>query len=109
MQALTKEQITKLPAGDVQLTGIEWRHDMDLVLTLVLPGQKRAHLTATFAHHLHVSLEFEERSGGNPLTWDTTYSELPDGGWRVLMDFAGTGAVEFDCAELHFEYDTNDA
>jgi hypothetical protein len=109
MSTVTKEDIAKLPACDVSLAGIEWRHDMALVLSLVLPDKRRAHLTAKFARHLRVSLEFDERSGGYPLSWDTTYSELPDGEWHVLMDFAHAGAVEFDCSELHFEYDTNAA
>lgn len=109
MSALTKEGIVKLPACDVQLAGIEWQPDMALVLTLVLPDNRRAHLTATFARHLRISLEFDERTGGYPMTWDTTYSELPDGGWHVLMDFEHKGAVEFDCSELYFEYVTNAA
>jgi len=109
MQALTKEEVIKLPACDVQLAGIEWRHDMALVLTLVLPDKRPAQLTATFGRHLRVALEFDERGAGYPLSWDTTYSELPDGEWHVLMDFAHTGAVEFDCSELHFEYVTNAA
>jgi hypothetical protein len=109
MSIVTKEELAKLPAGDVRLTGIEWRPDMALVLTFVLPDERRAHLTATFARHLRIGIEFDERSGGYPLTWDTTYSELPNGGWHVLMDFAHTGAVEFDCSELHFEYVTDAA
>ena len=109
MPALTKEEVTQLPACDLQLAGIEWRDDMALVLTLIVPDNRRAQLTATFASHLRVTVEFDERGAGYPLSWDTTYSELPDGGWHVLMDFAHTGAVEFDCSELHFEYVTNAA
>ena len=109
MSTVTKQEIAKLPKCDVELAGIEWRHDMALVLSFVLPDKKRARLTGTFARHLRVGLHFDERSGGYPLSWDITYSELPDGEWHVLMDFAHTGAVEFDCSELHFEYDTNAA
>ena len=109
MQTLTKEEVARLPACDVCLAGIEWLDDMTLVLTLVLPDDRRAHLTATFARHLRISLEFNARSGGLPMTWDTTYSELPHGEWNVLMDFANTGSVEFDCSELHFEYVSNTA
>jgi hypothetical protein len=103
MQALTKAEITKLPACDVQLEGIEW-HGNDLVLTLVVPAKGRAKLTATFAHHLRVTLEFDDQSAGCPLSWDTTYTALPNGDWHVLMDFAHTGAVEFECSQLHFRY-----
>jgi len=109
MSTVTKEEIAKLPACDVQLVGIEWPRDMVLVLSLVLPDARRAHLTATFARNLRVSLEFDERSGGCPFSWDITYSELPNGEWHVLMDFARNGAVEFDCSDLHYELDTNAA
>jgi hypothetical protein len=106
MNIVTKEGIAELPAGDLQLARIEWRPDMSLVLTLLLSDKRRAHLTATFARHLHIGIEFDERSGGYPLTWDTIYSELPAGGWHVLMDFAHAGEVEFDCSELHIDYAT---
>ena len=106
MPALTKDEVQKLPAGDVQLAGLSWLPDMSLALALLLPGGRQARLLCTFAHHVRIGLEFEERTGGYPLSWDVTYSELPDGGWHVLMDFAHTGSVELDCAELHFDYVT---
>ncbi len=107
MQALTKEEIQKLPRCDVELAGIDWQPDMLLVFTLLLPDGMRARLRGTFARHLNIQLEFDERSGGYPMTWDIIYSKLPDNGWHILMDFAGKGAIEFDCSELHFEYVTN--
>jgi hypothetical protein len=109
MHALAKDEVQKLPRGDVQLAGISWLPDMSLAFTLLLSDGRRARLLCTFAHYVRIRLEFEERAGGYPLSWDIKYSELPDGGWHVLMDFAHTGSVEFDCAELHFEYVTNAA
>ncbi len=107
MSKVTKEEIATLPSCDAELAGIEWRPDMALIMSLILPDNRRAHLTATFARHLRFNLEFDERSGGYPLSWEATYSELPDGEWHVLIDFAHAGAVEFNCSELHFDYDTN--
>src|SRR4051812_40600166 len=109
MQALSKDEIQKLPSSDVGLDGIEWQPDMILVLTLTLPDGKRARLSGTFARHLRVNLEFDERTGGRPMTWETIYSELPAGEWHVHMDFASKGDIEFDCSELRFEYATNAA
>src|SRR4051812_22798238 len=102
----TKEDIAELPACDVKLAGIEWQPSMALVFTLVLPNGRRAHLKATLARHLMVRLEFDERTGRCPMTWDTVYSKLSGNEWHVLMDFAGDGSIEFDCSELHFEYVT---
>jgi len=110
MQTLTREQIAGLPTGDVYLTAIQWQqHDMALVLMLILPDNRRAQLTATWARGLRVNLEFDAETGGSPFTWHTRYSELPDGQWHVVMDFANTGAVEFDCSALLFEYLTDPA
>ena len=103
MHSIKKEGIANLPAGDAQLAAIEWRPDMALVLTFVLSDEGHFDLTATFARHLRIGIEFDERTGGYPLTWDATYSELPDVGWHVLMDFAHTGVIEFVCSELYFE------
>ena len=109
MPAITKEDVPKLPRADVELGGIEWLADQRLRLTVVIPDGKIAHLIGTFARHLITDLHFDERTGGRPLTWDITYSELPGKGWHVLMDFAHKGAVEFDCSELQFDYVTNTA
>ena len=109
MQIIAREDIERLPRCDVQLGGIEWLADMSLRLALILPDGHRARLLATFAHQVRIAVQFEERTGGFPLTWDTTYSELADGSWHVLMDFAHTGSVEFNCSELYFEYVTNAA
>ena len=106
MHALAKDEVLKLPRGDVQLASINWLSDMSLAFTLLLSDTRQARLVCTFAHHVRIGLEFEERTGGYPLSWDITYSELPDGGWHVLMDFAHTGSVEFDCAELRYEHVT---
>ena len=76
---------------------------MDLVLRLVLPNGRNSLLNATFARHLRVAFEFQERRGGYPLSLDAKYTPLPDGGWHVFIDFAHTGTLEFDCSELHLE------
>jgi hypothetical protein len=94
-------ELTRRPSDSEKLTGE--------TPTLILPDRRRARLSGTFARHLRIQLEFDERTGGYPMTWDTTYSELPTSGWHVLMDFAGKGAVEFDCSELCFEYVPNAA
>jgi hypothetical protein len=109
MPALAKDEVQKLPRGDVQLAGISWLPDMSLAFTLLLPDGRQGRLLCTFTRHMRIALEFEVRAGGYPLSWDIVYSELPGGGWHVLMDFAHTGSAEFDCAELHFEYVTNAA
>lgn len=108
MRPLTKEEVLKFPGSDVQLAGIEWLDDGALRLTLVLPGAEKrvARLTCSFASQLNIELHFKERFGGRPLTWDTTFAEIPGSGWHVLLDFAGApdGAVGFDCADIHLEY-----
>jgi hypothetical protein len=113
MQPLAKEAIATLPNCDVELAGIEWRPDMVLVLTLILPDKersrlKRARFSATYARHLRLNLDFDERTGGYPLTWEITYSysESPHPKWAVFMDFAHKGEIEFDCSELFFEHVT---
>lgn len=108
MQPLAKETIATLPTCDVELAGIEWRPNMFLVLTLILPDKERARFTATYARHLQVKLDFDERTGGYPLTVGITYSysELPHPKWAVFMDFAQKGEIEFDCTELFFEHVT---
>lgn len=109
MRALTTDETQQLPRGDVELAGISWLPDMSLVFTLLPPCGRHARLVCIFAHHVRIALEFEDRVGGCPLSWDITYSELPGSGWHVLMDFAQAGSVEFDCSELHFEYLKNAA
>jgi len=108
MQAAIKEQLLKIPTSDVSLIGIEWLKDGSLRITLELPGADKrvACLTCSFASALNVDLQFKERSGGRPMTWDTTFAELPDGGWHVLLDFAGTPrqVIEFGCSDIYIEY-----
>jgi hypothetical protein len=108
MPSLTKDEILKFPGSDVELSGVEWLEDGSLRLTLVMPGAEKrvARLTGSFATEVRMDLHFRESTGGRPMTWDTTFAEIPGSGWHVLLDFAGApdGAIEFDCAELQIEY-----
>ena len=104
----TEEQLLKLPKCDVELAGIEWLADGGLLLTLLLQGADRrvARLSCSFASGLSIDLQFKERTGGRPMTWDTAFTVTPNGGWHVVFDFAGAPrrVMEFDCSAIHLEY-----
>ena len=105
MVTLSQVNLTLIPVSDVELASIDWRPDMSLSLSLFFPDKRSGRLVATFARHLKMSLDYDERSGGRPMTFDTRFSELGEGsGWRVLFDFAGAGSIAFDCSDLLFEY-----
>src|SRR5712675_1971429 len=108
MQTATKDQLLKMPTSDVSLMSIEWLEDGSLRLTLELPGAEKrvARLTCSFASALSIDFSFRERVGGRPMTWDTTFAELPDGSWHLLLDFAGSPkqAIEFGCSDILLEY-----
>jgi hypothetical protein len=108
MQSATKDQLLKMPTSDVCLMGIEWLADGSLRLTLELPGiEKRVtRLTCSFVSGLHIDFSYKERAGGRPMTWDTTFAELPDGSWHALLDFAGLPkqSIEFGCLDIQLEY-----
>jgi hypothetical protein len=108
MQSATKDQLLKMPTSDVSLMSIEWLEDGSLRLTLEMPdAQKRvARLTCRFASALTIDFSFKEQVGGRPMTWDTTFAELPDSSWHVLLDFAGSPkqAIEFGCSDIQLEY-----
>ncbi len=54
---------------------------------------------------LQISLDFPERTGGSPLTWNAAFVEDSNGTWRVDMDFADRGSVGFTCNEARLVSD----
>jgi hypothetical protein len=108
MQSATKDQLLKMPTSDVRLWSIEWLAEGSLRLTLELPGAEKrvVRLTCRFAAALNIDFSYKEGVGGRPMTWDTTFAELPDGNWHVLLDFAGSPkqTIEFGCSDIQLEY-----
>lgn len=111
----SEDWMKNTPWCDVQLLGLSWvEGGRDLVLHLRLPdipGQqddRNRILSCRWAHALVVSLAFQERAGGFPLTWDTTFSREIDDTWCVLLDFGSLGQVRFRCYEMELSVDPGD-
>lgn len=105
MGLLTKENLPEFPHSDVELSGIEWLPECGLRLTLVLGDSRAARLTCSWITQLRMDLDFGKNSG-KAMTWDVDYTQQ-DTGWRVRMDFAHAGSIEFGCEEVRLEYIAN--
>jgi hypothetical protein len=105
MDLLTKEKLPDFPHSDVELSGIEWLADCGMRLTLVLADTRIARLTCTWITQLRMNLDFGKNSG-KAMTWDIDYLQQ-DNGWRIRMDFAHAGSIEFGCDEVRLEYITD--
>ena len=102
LHLLTKEKMSEFPHSDVQLSGIDWLPDCAMRFALVLGDNRAARLTFTWITQLRMDLDFGKNSG-RALTWDIDYSQQ-DTGWRIRMDFAHAGSIEFGCDEVKLDY-----
>jgi hypothetical protein len=98
---LTKEKMSEFPHSDVQLSGIEWLPDCAMRFALVLGDNRAVRLTCTWITQLRMGLDFGKNSG-KAMTWEINYVQQ-DSRWKIRMDFAHTGSIEFSCEEAKLE------
>lgn len=98
-------EISALGWCDIHLESIVWeREGRDLLFHLLLPHQQSATsrhrvLSCRWAEGVEIRLSV----AGRPLTWDASFTRLGDGRWSVLLDFAGSGEIRLQCAEVEIQ------
>ncbi len=93
------------PLCDATLQSVAWVDSgadvpPPLMVTLKLCGGNVLAYTFTWVSHLRISLAQKERGFCQPFSWECSARRLEDGRVDVLFDFAGNGAITFQCQDI---------
>ena len=104
IDTLEGEDVARHAWCDVRLKSIQWAEGgRDLVLNFYFSEGLIGELKSTWVHSINIELASNTNEGGHPSAFDADSKQSKNGSWKVMLDFASKGRLEFIGSDLVLE------